>query len=53
MAHNCITTHQDCEFATEQLGAQGLFVWVDIDDALFYSCILILIGDKKNSNRGS
>lgn len=35
------TTYQDCEFTTEQLRAQRLFVRVDINDALFDSCVLI------------
>lgn len=36
-------THQNCEFATQQLRAEGLLIRVDIDDALFDSCVLFLI----------
>ena len=40
MAQNDLTTHQDCKFAIEQLRAKRLLVRVDIDDALFDSCVL-------------
>ena len=39
-------THQDCELATQQLRAQWLLVRVDVEDALFDSCVLRL--EKQN-----
>lgn len=44
---NCKHTHQDCKLATQQLRAQRLLVRVDINDALFDSCVLIKKGQKK------
>lgn len=43
-------THQNCEFATQQLGAQRLLIGVDIDDALFDSCVLFLICDDRDKS---
>lgn len=35
-------THQNCEFATQQLRAEGLLIGVDVDDAFLDSCVLIV-----------
>lgn len=35
-------THQNCEFATKQLRAEGLLIGVDVDDAFLDSCVLIV-----------
>lgn len=41
-------THQNCKFATQQLGAERLLIRVDIYDALFDSRVLFLICDDRD-----
>lgn len=40
-ARPCVT-HQNGEFAAQQLGAEGLLIGVDVDDAFLDSCVLTM-----------